>query len=169
MAILQILHYPDPRLRDKAAHIENIDRALRRFIDDMLETMYDAPGVGLAATQVGVARRIAVMDCSEKKNEPMVMINPQILWSEQPAVVDEGCLSVPEHYDQVTRYKKVGMRAMDVHGERYELHAEGLQAQCIQHEIGHLDGGLYIDLLSRLKQHRIRRKLEKTMKEKRKA
>lgn len=161
MAVLEILHFPDPRLREIAQPIENIDRSLQDFIDDLFETMYDAPGVGLAATQVGVARRVAVMDCSEDKNEPIVMINPEIVAREEPLVVDEGCLSVPEHYDRVTRHKRVTLRAQDRHGEPYELEAEDLLAQCIQHEIDHLDGGLYIDQLSRLKRERIRRRLEK--------
>ncbi len=164
MAILEILHFPDPRLRDIAQPVEDIDPALQTFIDDMLETMYDAPGVGLAATQVGVAKRIAVMDCSENKDVPIVMINPEILSHEEPIKTDEGCLSVPDHYDSVTRYKKVKWRAQDRHGKAYESEAEGLLAQCVQHEIGHLDGGLYIDLLSRLKRERIHRKLEKAQK-----
>lgn len=161
MAILEILHYPDTRLRETAAPIDTIDQSLETFIDDLFETMYDAPGVGLAATQVGVAQRVAVMDCSENKDQPIVMINPGIVASEEPVQVEEGCLSVPEHYDTVTRYKRVRLKAQDRHGEAYEMDAEGLLAQCIQHEISHLDGGLYIDQLSRLKRERIRRKLEK--------
>lgn len=161
MAVLEILHFPDPRLRAVAALVEDIDQALQTFIDDLFETMYAAPGVGLAATQVGVAKRVAVMDCSEAKNQPMVMINPQILAAEEPVQVDEGCLSVPEHYDQITRYQRVRLRALDRRGETYELDGEGLLAQCIQHEIAHLDGGLYIDQLSRLKRERIRRRLVK--------
>lgn len=164
MAILEILHFPDPRLRDVAQPIEAIDDALQSFIDDMFETMYDAPGVGLAATQVGVAQRVAVMDCSEGKDQPIVMINPEIISSEEPVKTDEGCLSVPDHYDSVTRYKKVKWRAQDREGKTYESEAEGLLAQCVQHEIGHLDGALYIDKLSRLKRERIRRKLEKAQK-----
>ena len=164
MAILEILHFPDPRLRDQALPIDDIDSSLQSFIDDLFETMYDAPGVGLAATQVGVAKRVAVMDCSEKKNDPIVMINPEIIEQEEPVKTDEGCLSVPDHYDKVTRYKRVKWRAQDRHGKTYEAEAEGLLAQCVQHEIGHLDGGLYIDQLSRLKRERIRRKLEKVQK-----
>lgn len=161
MAVLDILHFPDPRLREIAQPVDSIDPDLQSFIDDLLETMYDAPGVGLAATQVGVAKRVAVMDCSEDRDRPIVMINPEIAAREEPVEVDEGCLSVPEHYDRVTRHKRVTLRAQDRHGEPYELEAEGLLAQCIQHEIDHLDGGLYIDQLSRLKRERIRRKLEK--------
>lgn len=164
MAVLEILHFPDPRLREVARPIENIDSDLQSFIDDMLETMYAAPGVGLAATQVGVPKRVAVMDCSENRDEPIVMINPGIVAREEPAEVEEGCLSVPEHYDRVTRHKRVTLRALDRHGEPYELEAEDLLAQCIQHEIDHLDGGLYIDKLSRLKRERIRRRLEKAKK-----
>lgn len=161
MAVLDILHFPDPRLREVAAPVEQIDESLQTLINDMFETMYDAPGVGLAATQVGIAKRIAVMDCSEAKDMPMVMINPQILSSEGPEEVDEGCLSVPEHHDTVTRYQKLRFSALDRSGDAFEMDAEGLLAQCVQHEIGHLDGGLYIDQLSRLKRSRIRRKLEK--------
>lgn len=164
MAILEILHHPDPRLRETAQPIDGIDDELQTFIDDMFETMYAAPGVGLAATQVGVAKRVAVMDCSEDKDQPIVMINPEIIASEDAVTVEEGCLSVPDHYDSVTRYKRVVWRATDRDGSDYEAEAEGLLAQCVQHEISHLDGGLYIDQLSRLKQGRIRRKLEKAQK-----
>lgn len=161
MAILKILHFPDPRLRERAQSIEDFDQALSEFIDDMFETMYDAPGVGLAATQVGVARRVAVMDCSEEKNQPIVMCNPEITGTRDPGTVDEGCLSVPDHCDEVTRYQWVAFRAQDRDGTEFEMEAEGLLAQCVQHEIGHLDGRLYIDMLSRLKRNRIRRKLQK--------
>ncbi|MES1927103.1 peptide deformylase [Salinisphaera sp. T31B1] len=161
MAILEILHFPDPRLREATSPISTFDDALSRFIDDMFETMYDAPGVGLAATQVGDTRRVAVMDCSDDKTEPLVMCNPEILWAEELETVDEGCLSVPEHYDRVKRYARLRFAAQDRHGERYEMDAEGLLAQCVQHELAHLDGGLYIDQLSRLKRERIRRKLAK--------
>jgi len=162
MAILEILHYPDPRLRQTAAAIDEFDAALSSFIDDMFETMYDAPGVGLAATQVGVARRVAVMDCGAEENEPIVMCNPEIIELHEPEPVDEGCLSVPDHHDEVERYRRVRFRAQDRDGTPYEMEAEDLLAQCVQHEIGHLDGGLYIDKLSRLKRERIRRKLVKT-------
>lgn len=161
MAVLEILHFPDPRLRETAAPVESIDQSLQTLIDDMFETMYAAPGVGLAATQVGIAKRVAVMDCSEAKDMPIVMINPEIVSRETPQEVEEGCLSVPEHYDTVTRHQQVRFSALDRQGEPYEMDAEGLLAQCVQHEIGHLDGGLYIDQLSRLKRERIRRKLEK--------
>ncbi|GAB3680569.1 peptide deformylase [Salinisphaera aquimarina] len=161
MAILEILHFPDPRLREITRPVTTFDDTLSAFIDDMFETMYDAPGVGLAATQVGDMRRLAVMDCSDDKSERVVMCNPEILWQEDPETVDEGCLSVPEHYDRVTRYTRLRFAAQDRNGERYEMDAHGLMAQCVQHELAHLDGGLYIDQLSRLKRARIRRKLAK--------
>lgn len=161
MAILDILHFPEPRLRQVTEPITVFDDALSRFIDDMFETMYDAPGVGLAATQVGDGRRVAVMDCSEDKTERIVMCNPRILWAEQEDVVEEGCLSVPDHYDKVARAQRLCFAAQDRDGSEYEMEAEGLLAQCVQHELAHLDGGLYIDKLSRLKQDRIRRKLVK--------
>lgn len=169
MTVLDILHFPDPRLREVARPVDTVDPELQSFIDDMFETMYEAPGVGLAATQVGVAKRVAVMDCSEHRDEPIVMINPEIVDREGSVEVEEGCLSVPEHYDRVTRHKRVTLRAQDRHGEPYELEAEGLLAQCIQHEIDHLDGGLYIDQLSRLKRERIRRKLKKAKRQTSKA
>jgi len=161
MAILEILHFPDARLREITTQITVFDAALSRFIDDMFETMYAAPGVGLAATQVGDTRRVAVMDCSDDNNEPIVMCNPEILWAEDLETVEEGCLSVPEHYDRVKRHGRLRFAAQDRHGERYEMEAEGLRAQCVQHELAHLEGGLYIDQLSRLKRGRIRRKMEK--------
>ncbi|MDX1498035.1 MAG: peptide deformylase [Salinisphaeraceae bacterium] len=161
MAILTILHHPDPRLRVKAEAISDFGAELQQFIDDMFETMYDAPGVGLAATQVGDSRRVAVMDCSEDKQQPIVMINPEILEKSEPEKIQEGCLSVPGHFDDVKRYRKVRFKALDRNGEPYEMEAEGLLAQCVQHEIGHLDGQLYIDLLSPLKRDRIRKKIEK--------
>lgn len=161
MAILEILHHPDPRLRQQAQPVDDFGAELQQFIDDLFETMYDAPGVGLAATQVGDNRRVAVMDCSEDKQQPLVMINPEILESTEPEKVQEGCLSVPGHFDDVTRYQKLRFRALDRNGKPYEMEAEGLLAQCVQHEIGHLDGQLYIDLLSPLKRDRIRKKIEK--------
>lgn len=163
MALLTILHHPDPRLRQKARPVERFDRELQRLIDDMFETMYEAPGVGLAATQVGIALRLAVMDCSreEGKTEPIVMANPQILDPQEPEIMDEGCLSVPGFSDKVQRYNRLRLRAQDRHGQPFELDAEGLLAQCVQHEIDHLEGKLYIDYLSALKRERIRKKLEK--------
>jgi peptide deformylase len=161
VALLTILHHPDPRLREKARPVERFDPALQRLIDDMFETMYAAPGVGLAATQVGVALRLAVMDCSrqEGKSEPLVMINPQILESAEPEEVDEGCLSVPGVSDVLKRHRRVKARALDRKGNAFEIEAEGLLAQCIQHEIDHLDGKLYIDRLSSLKRERLLKRL----------
>jgi peptide deformylase len=161
MALLQILHHPDPRLREKARPVERFDAALQRLIDDMFETMYAAPGVGLAATQVGIAQRVAVMDCAveEGKREPLVVINPQILEPAEPEEVEEGCLSVPGVRDKLKRYKRLKLRAQDGQGKPYELEAEGLLAQCIQHEVDHLNGKLYIDYLSSLKRERLMKKM----------
>lgn len=161
MAILEILHFPDARLRARAEPITKFDDALSRFIDDMFDTMYDAPGVGLAANQVGDPRRVAVMDCSEEKNERIVMCNPRILWAEGEQKMEEGCLSVPDHSDHVVRATRLRFAAADREGNEYEMDVEGLLAQCVQHELAHLDGGLYIDQLSRFKRDRIRRKLAK--------
>ncbi len=161
MALLEILHHPDPRLREKALPISDFGAELQQFIDDLFETMYDAPGVGLASTQVGIRKRVAVMDCSDDKTKPLVMVNPEILEQSDPMKMEEGCLSVPGFLDNVTRYEKLRFKALDRHGEPYEMEATGLFAQCVQHEIGHLDGELYIDMLSPLKRERIRKKLEK--------
>lgn len=161
MAILEILHFPDARLREQAQSIEVFDQALSDFVDDLFATMYDAPGVGLAATQVGVNQRVAVMDCGQEDNEPIVMCNPEITDMRDLEDVDEGCLSVPEHFDRVKRYRWVAFKAQDRDGTAYEMEAEGLLAQCVQHETAHLYGELYIDKLSRLKRDRIRRKLNK--------
>ncbi|PPE75271.1 peptide deformylase [Solimonas fluminis] len=171
MALLEILQHPDPRLRQKAAPVTQFDEALQRLIDDMFETMYDAPGVGLAATQVGVAKRLAVMDTSEDKAQPkpMVIINPEIFEAGDRQTMDEGCLSVAGYSDKVERYNKLRMRALDRHGQPFELEAEGLMAQAIQHEIDHLDGKLYIDYLSSLKRERLRKKMEKDARHKAKA
>jgi peptide deformylase len=156
MALLTILHHPDPRLREKAKPVARFDAALQRLIDDMFETMYAAPGVGLAATQVGIAQRIAVMDCARDENrEPLVFINPVILEQELPEEVEEGCLSVPGVADKLKRFGRVKARALDRNGQAFEIEAEGLLAQCIQHEVDHLDGKLYIDRLSSLKRERL--------------
>jgi len=161
MALLTILHHPDPRLRQKARPVERFDAELQRLLDDMFETMYAAPGVGLAATQVGVALRIAVMDCSREEGvrEPLVMINPEILEASDPEEVDEGCLSVPGVSETLKRNRRVKARALDRKGKAYELEAEGLMAQCIQHEVDHLDGKLYIDRLSSLKRDRLLKRM----------
>ena len=156
MALLPILHAPDPRLRKKTPPVTVFD-----LIDDMFETMYDAPGVGLAANQVGVMLRLAVMDCSDEHDQPMVMINPEVVGADEQVEMEEGCLSVPDIRDKIQRYNKVRLRALDRKGQPFELEAEGLMAQCIQHEIDHLDGKLYIDYLSSLKRERIKKKLAK--------
>ncbi|HEY0973276.1 MAG TPA: peptide deformylase [Solimonas sp.] len=163
MALLQILHHPDPRLRQKAQPVTAFGADLQQLIDDMFETMYDAPGVGLAATQVGIAQRLAVMDCSEDKAkpQPMVIINPEILEPADLQDMEEGCLSVPGVADKVARYNRLRLRALDRHGQPFELEAEGLMAQAVQHEIDHLDGKLYLDRLSSLKRERLLKKLRK--------
>ena len=167
MSLLTILHHPDPRLRQKALPVAVFDDALQTLIDDMFETMYDAPGVGLAATQVGIALRLAVMDCSEDKRtpQPIVIINPEILDPAERIEMEEGCLSVPGVVDKVQRYNQLKLRALDRHGQPFELAADGLLAQAVQHEIDHLDGKLYIDLLSSLKRERLQKKLDKLRKE----
>ena len=161
MALLTILHHPDPRLRQKAKPVERFDAQFQRLVDDMFETMYAAPGVGLAATQVGIGLRVAVMDCSreEGKREPLVFANPEILEATDPEDVDEGCLSVPGVSDTLKRHHRVKARALDRQGRPFEIEAEGLLAQCIQHELDHLDGKLYIDRLSSLKRERLLKRL----------
>jgi peptide deformylase len=166
MAILDILHFPDPRLRTQAKPIAQVDDNLRQLIDDMFETMYQAPGIGLAATQVNVHRRLIVIDVSEDKSDPLVLINPEIIDQGGVESMDEGCLSVPGFYEKVSRADWVQVRAMDRLGEPFELRADGLKAVCIQHEIDHLDGKLFVDYLSSLKRQRIRKKLEKEAKDK---
>lgn len=163
MALLTILHHPDPRLREVAREVERFDAELQTLIDDMFETMYAAPGVGLAATQVGVPLRLAVMDCSGDPEHPerIVIINPQIHEPDAPELMDEGCLSVPGASEKVQRYRRLRMTALDREGKAFELHAEGLLAQAIQHEIDHLNGKLYIDKLSPLKRERLLKKLRK--------
>jgi peptide deformylase len=161
MAILDILHFPDPRLRNKAKPVAQADDSIRRLVDDMLETMYQAPGIGLAATQVNVAKRIVVIDLSEEKNEPLCLINPEILEKDGTEQMEEGCLSVPGIFEQVSRANQVRVRALDRQGKPFEMEAEGLLAVCIQHELDHLEGKLFVDYLSSLKRQRIRKKLEK--------
>lgn len=161
MARLTILHYPDPRLRKPALPVETVDNRIRTLVDDMLETMYAAPGVGLAATQVNVQKRIVVMDVSEQKNQPLAFINPTLLEREGENESEEGCLSVPGFYETVRRAERVRVSALDRDGEPFELDASGLLAVCIQHEMDHLDGKLFVDYLSALKRDRIRKKLEK--------
>ena len=158
---LDILQYPDPRLRVRAAAVSTVDASVRELIDNMAETMYHAPGIGLAAIQVGVAKRVVVIDISQERNDLKAFVNPEIIAREGDAVMDEGCLSVPGVYEPVARAQKVRVRALDRDGNPFELEADGLLAVCIQHEIDHLDGKVFVDYLSRLKQQRIRKKLEK--------
>lgn len=161
MAQLSILHFPDPRLRKPALAVETVDDTVRTLVDDMLETMYAASGIGLAATQVNVQKCIVVMDISEEKNQPLTLINPTILEREGQQEGEEGCLSVPGFFESVSRAQRVRISALDREGDPFELDATGLLAVCIQHEIDHLNGKLFVDHLSALKRDRIRKKLEK--------
>jgi peptide deformylase len=161
MAKLTILEFPDPRLRKKAAPVDVVDDALRSLTDDMFETMYAAPGIGLAATQVDVHRRLLVADVSAEKDDPHVFINPEILEKDGVTVTEEGCLSVPGYYEEVKRAEHIRVRYLDRDGREREGEFEGLLAVCIQHEIDHLDGKLFVDYLSEAKRTRIRKKLEK--------
>lgn len=161
MAKLRILEFPDPRLRKKAAPIEVVDDSLRQLIDDMFETMYEAPGIGLAATQVDVHRRLLVADVSQEKDEPQVLINPVILEKDGSVVTEEGCLSVPGYYEEVKRAEHIKVRYLDGDGNERESEFEGLLAVCVQHEMDHLEGKLFVDYLSEVKRQRIRKRLEK--------
>jgi peptide deformylase len=165
MALLPILEFPDPRLRTRAEPVQVFDAALKKLTADMLETMYAAPGVGLAATQVNVHRRVIVMDVSEEKNTPQIFVNAEILERSGEEVSEEGCLSVPETFEPVKRAARVRARAQDVHGKSFEAQLTGLGAICLQHELDHLEGRLFVDYLSSLKRDRIRRKLEKERRE----
>ena len=164
MALLEILKYPDPRLRTVAKPVAAVDDEMRTLIDSMLETMYAAPGIGLAATQVDVHERLLVLDITEDQSGPMVFINPEIRESEGTISGDEGCLSVPEIYEPVERAEKVRVKALDRDGKEFELEAEGLLAVCIQHEIDHLEGKLFVDYLSALKRSRLKKKMAKERK-----
>jgi peptide deformylase len=166
MALLPILEFPDPRLREKALPVTVFDAQLGRLVDDMLQTMYAAPGIGLAATQVNVRQRLLVIDVSESRDEPLVFVNPQILGREGAAKTEEGCLSVPGIFDQVERAARVRVRAQDRDGRVFERDLEGSLAVCLQHEMDQLEGKLFVDYLSDLKRERIRKKLEKERKEK---
>jgi peptide deformylase len=162
VALLPILEYPDPRLRTVARPVTTFDERLRKLTADMAETMYDAPGVGLAATQVDMHERIIVIDTSEAKNELQVFINPEIVWrSDEQVECEEGCLSVPGIYDAVTRPARVRVRAFDAHGVAFERDCSGLLAVCVQHEMDHLLGKVFVEYLSPLKQDRIRTKMKK--------
>jgi peptide deformylase len=165
MAILNILHFPDPRLRNVARPVARVDDEIRQWLDDMLETMYQAPGIGLAATQVNLAKRLVVIDISEEKDQPLFLVNPEIVARDGVEEMEEGCLSVPGFFEKVTRADSVRVRALGRDGQPFELDAEGLLAVCIQHEIDHLDGKLFVDYLSGLKRQRIRKKLEKQQRE----
>lgn len=161
MALLPILRYPDPRLHTRAASVCEVDDEVRRLVADMAETMYEAPGIGLAATQVNVHRRVVVIDVSEDKSALLALINPEIIARSGEQVCEEGCLSVPGIYDRVTRSEMVRVRALNAQGQLFELEAEGLLAVCIQHELDHLDGKVFVEYLSQLKQVRIKSKLAK--------
>ena len=161
MAIRNILHFPDPRLRQVAAPVETVDDEIRQVVDDMAETMYDAPGIGLAATQIDMHKRVIVIDISPERDSLLVLINPEITAGEGKQTLEEGCLSVPGIYEKVTRFEKITVRALDRDGKPFELEADELLAVCIQHEIDHLDGKVFVDYLSPLKQQRIDKKLQK--------
>jgi peptide deformylase len=164
MALLEILKYPDPRLRTIARPVAEVNDAVRRLVDDMFETMYAAPGIGLAATQVDVHERLLVMDITDEKDQPLCLINPEILEKSGSIMGDEGCLSVPEVYDSVERAEQIRVRALDKEGKEFEMEAEGLLAVCIQHEMDHLEGKLFVDYLSLLKRSRLKKKLSKERK-----
>ena len=161
MALLPILRYPDPRLHKKAGKVERVDESIRKLIADMAETMYEAPGIGLAATQVDVHQRVIVIDISEDKSRLLALINPEILERSGEQACEEGCLSVPGIYEKVTRSECVKVRALDRQGEPFSLEADGLLAVCIQHEIDHLEGKVFVEHLSKLKQSRIKARLAK--------
>lgn len=161
MAILTILHYPDARLHTIAKPVKEVDARIKQLVSDMAETMYSAPGIGLAATQVNVHERVVVMDLSEEKNQLRVFINPEIIAKDGETEYEEGCLSVPGIYETVTRAATVKVKALDEHGQPFELSADGLLAICIQHEIDHLNGKVFVEYLSNLKQNRIKTKLKK--------
>ncbi len=165
MALLTILEYPDPRLRTRAEPVAQFDDALQRRIDDMFETMYAAPGIGLAASQIDWHHRLIVIDVSEDRSEPLVFINPEILSRQGKAKTEEGCLSVPGVFDDVQRAEQVRVRALDRTGAVFERDLDGMLGVCLQHEMDHLDGKLFVDYLSDLKRDRIRKKLEKDRKE----
>lgn len=161
MALLPILRYPDPRLRKRAEAVPVVDDSIRQLVRDMAETMYAAPGIGLAATQVDVHKRVIVIDVSEERSRLLTLINPEIVQRDGEQVSEEGCLSVPGIYDKVTRAEHVRVRALNAEGEAVEFDADGLLAVCVQHEIDHLEGIVFVEHLSRLKRTRIRAKLEK--------
>lgn len=161
MALREILHYPDPRLRTKAKPVDTVDDAVRALVDDMFETLYAAPGIGLAATQINVHQRVIVVDVSQEQNQPLCLINPEIVSAEGSESAEEGCLSVPDIFETVSRAKAIRVRALDRDGSLREFDASGLTAVCIQHEMDHLEGKLFVDRLSELKRLRIRKKFDK--------
>ena len=161
MAIRTILHYPDPRLRNRAEPVDVVDDAIRTLLDDMLEAMYAAPGIGLAAVQVNAPRRVITIDISEHGDDPLCLVNPEIRELSGSVETEEGCLSVPGIYESVVRADWIRVRALDRDGQPFEFEAEGLLAVCVQHEIDHLDGKLFVDYLSEAKRQRIRKRLEK--------
>ena len=161
MSILTILEFPDKRLRTVASEVERVDDSIRKLVDDMIETMYSAKGVGLAATQVNVHKRVIVMDVSENKDEPICLINPQIVERDGVEESEEGCLSVPGFFEKVSRAEHIKVQALDRNGDRFELEARDLLAVCIQHEMDHLEGKLFVDYLSAFKRNRIKAKLDK--------
>ncbi len=161
MATLDILIYPDDRLRKVARPVDDINAEVTALVDDMFETMYEAPGIGLAATQVNVHQRVVVIDVTEDKSDPLTLINPEILSTEGEAQGDEGCLSIPGIYESVARAEKITFRALDRSGQPYERDADGLLAVCVQHEVDHLDGKMFVDYLSALKRRRIKKKMLK--------
>ena len=166
MAILPILQYPDPRLHTRAQPVQAVDARIQGLVADMIETMYDASGIGLAASQVNVHERVVVIDVSEERNAPLVLINPEIVWaSPEKHVGEEGCLSVPGIYDGVERANAVRITALDRNGEPYTLEAEGMLAVCIQHELDHLLGKVFVEYLSPLKRNRIKTKLVKAQRD----
>lgn len=167
MAILDILNFPDKRLRTVAKPVVKVDSSIKKLVDDMFETMYAAPGIGLAATQVNVHQQVIVIDVSEDKSQPLCLINPEIIAEEGTESCDEGCLSVPDIYETVERSEKVTVKALDQNGDEYTLQADELLAVCIQHEIDHLKGKLFVDYLSPLKMQRIKKRLLKTQREER--
>ena len=165
MAVLPILHYPDPRLHTVAKPVAEINQKIKQLVSDMAQTMYEAPGIGLAATQVNAHVQVIVIDLSDERNQLQVFINPEITWaSEEKKVWQEGCLSVPDFYDEVLRPSEVKVKALDIDGKPFEIHADGLMAVCIQHEMDHLKGKVFVEYLSSLKRMRIAGKLKKKSK-----
>jgi len=166
MALLPVLCYPDPRLHKRAKPVDKVDDRIKGIVKDMAETMYDAPGVGLAATQVDIHEQIIVIDVSDEQNDLMVFINPELVWaSEEKKSWREGCLSVPDFYDEVDRPANIRIKAIDLHGKPFELEADGLLAVCLQHEMDHLRGKVFVEYLSLLKRNRISLKMKKRAKE----